>query len=476
MTLNSIQLDRAIGAVIASAAGDALGSQYEFGPALSDETIPQFGRGAFGHAAGEWTDDTSMAVPMLDALACGHDLMESATQEDIVSTWLDWSHTAKDVGVQTRAVLGSIPQPITTAGTLHASRTVHERSGRSGGNGSLMRTGPVALGYLDRTPAGLAEAAGTIARLTHWEDDNADACALWCLAIRHAILTGELDMREQVTHLPADRQARWCDLIEQALVAGAHPRDFQSQNGWVVRAFQGALAAVAGAESLVDAVQRAIRGGGDTDTVAAIAGALAGALYGGSAVPLRWQRMLHGWPGHRTSDLTRRAVLAARGGRADAEGWPAASRQPVYERSDFLVQHPHDDGVWIGSLAALDRLPDAVDAVVSLCRVGTDQVPEHCESVQVWLIDRDGRNPNLDVVLTDAADAVLALRTEGRTVFLHCAEGRSRTAAVAALYSARHWGIRLEQAWCDVRKALPGFAPQVFLRDAVARIQKEKES
>ncbi|MDX2375197.1 ADP-ribosylglycohydrolase family protein [Microbacterium sp. LRZ72] len=241
-------------------------------------------------------------------------------------------------------------------------------------------------------------------------------------------------------------------------------------NGWVVRAFQGALAAIAGAHSLVDALERAVRGGDDTDTVAAIAGSLAGALWGGSAVPITWNRVLHGWPGLCAGDLPRFAVLATRGGAADAEGWPLAERATVYPHNDHLFRHPHDDGVWIGSIAALDRLPDEVDAVVSLCRVGAAQVPAGRASLQVWLIDQPGRNANLDAVLAGAADAVADLRVSGSRVFVHCAEARSRTAAVAALYGARHRGIPLERAWDDVRDTLPAFAPQPFLREAVARI------
>lgn len=333
-----------------------------------------------------------------------------------------------------------------------------------------MRTGPVALGYLDRSPAELIAAATSVARLTHWEDDNADACALWCLAIRHAILTGEFDVRAGLEWISTPRRGRWEVLIDEALVDGTHPRDFARTNGWVVSAFQAALSAVAGARSLVNALERAVRGGNDTDTVAAIAGSLAGAVYGGTAVPLAWQRILHGWPGVRATDLIWLAVLAARRGEPDGEGWPAAGRATVYPRSDFLFQHPHDAGVWIGSIAALDRLPDSVDAVVSLCRVGVEQVPTHAESVQVWLVDQEDSNLNLELVLASAAEAIAVLRAEGRTVFLHCAEGRSRTAAVATLYGARYCGVPLDTAWDDVRATLPRLAPQHFLRGAVERI------
>lgn len=310
------QLDRAVGAVLASAAGDALGSQYEFGPALPNSMTPAFGVGYFGHAAGEWTDDTSMAVPILNRLASGETLEDPLALAEIVAEWRGWARTAKDVGVQTRGILALLSDDADEHAARVASESAHRRSGRSGGNGSLMRTGPVALGYLDRSPDELVIAAGRVAQLTHWEVDNVDACALWCLAIRHAVRTGELDMRAQLSAVPSERRARWAGLVDAATAPGVHPRDFQADNGWVVRAFQAALAAVAGAASLQDALERAVRGGGDTDTVAAIAGSLAGAVWGASALPATYTQNLHGWPGidaAHLADLARRAVRHGRG-------------------------------------------------------------------------------------------------------------------------------------------------------------------
>lgn len=479
----SRQYDRAIGAVLASAAGDALGSQYEFGPALADDQPIEFGVGYFGHARGEWTDDTSMAMPILQALARGESLNDTATLGSIVAEWREWSLTSPDVGVQTGSVLGALggggaSGDITEEHARAVSRSVHERSRRSGGNGSLMRTGPVALGYLDDGQEdALADAAGRFAQVTHWEDDNVDACVLWCLAIRHAIRTGELDVRAQLAWVPAERRDRWAALIDEALAPDAHPRHFREQNGWVVRAFQGALAAIAGARArsrrteVVGALERAIRGGGDTDTVAALAGSLAGAVWGATQVPIAWRRILHGWPGLNANDLTSLAFLAARGGQPTAEGWPNVPAMPT---DGFLHtasrRHPHDDGVWLGSLSALAELPTEIGAVVSLSRIGAEQVPTGVESIRVWLIDEPGHNANLDWVLADAADTIAALRREGKQVFVHCAEARSRTAAVAALYGMRHRGIEHDQAWADVAAALPYFAPAQFHRDAVARI------
>ncbi len=470
--LSAVQLDRAVGAIVASAAGDALGAPYEFGPTHPDDFTPQFGTGTFGHQAAEWTDDTSMAIPILEAIARGDSLRSTDVLGGSVERWLAWSRGAKDVGSQIRAVLGDAGAEVTEAAMRDAARRVHESSGRSAGNGSLMRTGPVALAYLrDGCERRLVEAAARIAQLTHWEHDNEDAVVLWSLCVRHAILTGELNPLVGMPWVPQARQSRWAAFIALAMVPGSHPRDFHEQNGWVVKAFQGALSAVSGATNVREALHRAIRGGGDTDTVAAIAGSLAGAVWGATQVPLGWQRRLHGWPGYRVNDLARLAVLAARRGHDDEVGWPSAPAVPsTHLRHTAPRRHPHDDGVWLGSQNALGELPPSVSAVVSLCRVGTHEVPDGIESVRVWLVDSPNENLNLDWTLADAADVIASLRAEGKEVFLHCAEARSRTAAVAALYGMRHQGIDHDQAWLDIAAALPYFNPAGFHRDAVRRI------
>lgn len=469
----SHRIDRAIGAVVGSAVADALGSQYEFGPAHPDTFEPTFGRSTFGHGIGEWTDDTQMAMPILEELSRGASLNDPATLGRILKVWERWHRDAKDVGNQTRAVLGALGDAPTEAAGRAAAQRIHEGRGYSGGNGSLMRTGPVALGYLAHgREADLADAAGRIAQLTHWEHDNVDAVVLWCLAIRHAIRTGEFDLRAGLDLIPAgERHDRWSDLIEQGTAAGAHPRDFRKDNGRVVVAFLSAACAITGAADYRSAITRAIRGGGDTDTVAAITGSLAGALYGVSGIPLSWQRKVHGWPDHDIDDLSRLAFLATRGGTPTGDGYPTA---PTVPSAHFVytapVRHPADPGVWLGSQNALGELPESVAAVVSLCRVGAAEIPEGRESIQVRLIDQRGHNTNLDVVLADATDVVAELRAEGKEVFVHCAEARSRTAAVGALYAVRHCDVPAEQAWAQVKAALPHFAPSLENRNAVDRI------
>ncbi len=323
--LNRAVANRAQGAILGTACGDALGAGYEFGPPLADGTVVTMGGGhrGYGWAPGEWTDDTSMTIPILRAVADGLDLRDGATQDRIVAEWTAWVREAKDVGNQTRSVLGGLGKEPTARAALAASKRYHLTTGRSAGNGSLMRTAPVPLAYLgDPTPERVIIVARELSDLTHLDPDAADACVLWSVLIWHAVLEGRLEVEDAIGALPAeDRRERWRGLLDEA--ERKEPRDFD-RNGWVVQALQGAWSAITHAglgrdggeptpERFREAIERAVRGGRDTDTVAAIAGALVGALTGASAVPAEWLDVLHGWPGARAADLSRLALMAASG-------------------------------------------------------------------------------------------------------------------------------------------------------------------
>jgi ADP-ribosyl-[dinitrogen reductase] hydrolase len=314
MTEHTTILDRAVGAVLGSAAGDALGAGYEFGPPVPEPTpILMQGGGSFGWRPGEWTDDTSMAVPILQAVARGDDPAAEATLDGLVGAWAQWAQTAPDVGIQTRRVLSGL-EARTAAASRLAARQVHESTGRSAGNGSLMRTVPLVLAYLrgdDGEEERLASAARAVSDLTHHEADAGDACVLWCVAIRHAVLHGELDVLRGLDLLAPAARRTWTE----RLVAAEHaePVAFTATNGWVVSALQAAYAAVRSSTSLEDALVRAVRSGNDTDTVAAIAGGLAGALYGAAALPEEWRAVLHGWPELRADDLVAMSEQAVGG-------------------------------------------------------------------------------------------------------------------------------------------------------------------
>lgn len=298
--------NRAAGVLVVSACGDALGAGYEFQPPEAiREPVGMIGGGAFRWEPGEWTDDTSMSWVIAEVAAAGNDLRDDREQDAIAAGWYSWLREAKDVGNQTRAALldaaAASDSAVPTAATLRAAaRDYHRRSGTSGGNGSLMRTAPVALSFLEDADA-LTEAAIAISVLTHYDPEAGQACVLSCQAIRHAVLTGDLDLRVGLDSLPPAPRDVWAARIEEA--ESRPPQSFR-RNGWVVEALMGAWSAVVtGSGSVRDGLEAAVRGGHDTDTVAAIAGALLGAASGLDAVPRDWLEILHGWPGKRATDL-----------------------------------------------------------------------------------------------------------------------------------------------------------------------------
>jgi ADP-ribosylglycohydrolase len=235
----------------------------------------------------------------------------------VAARLLEWyaSHP-KDIGEATRAVLSGCR----TAGDVLAASKAYgsqmaaqpkARGWRPGlANGSLMRTGPVCLPFLGDRPA-IATAARAVSDLTHCATYAGDACVLWSLAIDAAIVAGDnTNAQSLITaglpYVPQARRGWWSQLIAQAL--RNRPAVYR-MNGSAVGAFAAALSSVSHARSLPNGLQKAIQIGGDTDTVAAIAGSLLGAIYG--AVPDQWREAVWGWPGMKAADLEALALQAA---------------------------------------------------------------------------------------------------------------------------------------------------------------------
>ncbi len=236
MTLTTAQLGRACGVLLGTAAGDALGAAYEFGQPRGPELeVAMVGGGAFGWEPGEWTDDTSMAIAIAGVAATGADLRDEKALDGLARRWHEWMHEAKDVGIQTGNVLRAAARQGISAKTAGAaSAALHARTGRTAGNGSLMRTAPLALSHL-QDEAALVEAARAVSELTHYDPEAGDACVLWCLAIRHAILTGLLDARIGLQHIAIERRDLWVSRLNVA--EASQPSGF-TNNGWVVEALQ----------------------------------------------------------------------------------------------------------------------------------------------------------------------------------------------------------------------------------------------
>ncbi|MFE9245726.1 ADP-ribosylglycohydrolase family protein [Nocardiopsis sp. NPDC006938] len=319
--------DRAAGVLLGAACGDALGVPYEFARRLSEAEVPEMVGGGLGpYAPGEYSDDTQMAVCVAEALR-DHDAPRSGPAlEQTARAFLGWRRDgATDIGTQTGFVLEDTERALAadSTGATRAAESMTRMSARMfgagercAGNGSLMRTAPLALAHLgDRHE--LAETASVYSLLTHGDPLAAQACVLWCEAVRVAAAEGSDEGPRAGLDLlgPGDRDA-WAGYLAEA--EGAPPHAF-APNGFVVRALQAAWSAVARTpveagdpERFAAPVRAAVRAGDDTDTVAAIAGALVGARWGSSAIPEEYLAAVHGWPGYRARGLAELAGLIVR--------------------------------------------------------------------------------------------------------------------------------------------------------------------
>lgn len=318
MNLTAAQRDRAAGVLLGQAIGDALGVPYEFAPRIPAGTARMVGGGLGPYAPGEWSDDSQMALCIATVTADGHDLRTDEALDAVARNFLDWQDCgATDIGAQTSSVLRAARQssgPLARRMTDAATRAA---AGGRAGNGALMRTGIVGLVALDDRYA-TAEAARRVAALTHADERCVDSCVLWSEAVRVAVVDGRLDLRAGLSSVPEGRRTAWATWIDEA--EANEPSTF-SPNGFTVTALQAAWSAIHttrtadGPDHVEAALQAAVAIGDDTDTIAAIAGALLGARHGASGLRSDLARRVHGWPGLRDRDLVRLALATATGER-----------------------------------------------------------------------------------------------------------------------------------------------------------------
>ncbi|WP_327308235.1 ADP-ribosylglycohydrolase family protein [Streptomyces sp. NBC_01298] len=276
------RIDRAVGAVVGSAAGDALGAPYEFGLAGQLSTRGEEMRGGGGWDPGEATDDTQMAVLV------GESLLECGGLElpDVFTRFRRWAAgDPKDIGLQTEIVLTS-GDPWDLAAALH-----FQVNARAAGNGSLMRASTSAVYFAPRGRDATMTAARRIAALTH-----GDRAAWEGTAVLHELVRVALDGGDPLAALPAtlaqvhpDHRERYA----RVLAPDWHPDLATEFNGAVWPCLGSAVWALRTTSGFADAVRAAVDLGGDTDTVAAVTGTLAGARYGAAAVPEPWTAPLH---------------------------------------------------------------------------------------------------------------------------------------------------------------------------------------
>jgi len=269
------KISRAQGCLLGQLAGDALGSLVEFQAA--DEirrTYPNSVReladgGTWNTIAGQPTDDSEMAL-MLARMLVEQRRYDADQARQAYSFWLNSGPF--DCGSTVRSGLTGQPNLASQA------------------NGAMMRISPLGIFGANYDLRQVAEWARQDAVVTHPNPVCLQANALFAMAIAHSVSTG-CGCQELYRHIEAWAREMDAEVTLRESISGASmapPSDYLHQQGWVLIAFRNALWQLLHARNLEDGVVDTVMRGGDTDTNAAITGALLGAVYGREGVPVQW--------------------------------------------------------------------------------------------------------------------------------------------------------------------------------------------
>jgi ADP-ribosyl-[dinitrogen reductase] hydrolase len=276
--------DRITGSVLGLALGDAVGAPFE-GRRAADVPDPLLVLELpwMGLPPGSTTDDTAMARNLVRSLAAREEL----DPDDLVARHLEWYRSdPPDVGTFTRRVLSRVDRG---EDAFHAARSVWEERGPevSAGNGSVMYCAPLGLAYANRAEE-LLEVAPKLSALTHYDERCRTAVLAVTVAVA-ALARGQSSEGTVAAALTAVVEREGGEELEYLVeMAGVgRPIDGPDQ-GFCLFTAGVALQSLLGTGDFEVEVSRVVALGGDTDTNAAVAGALLGALVGEAGLPRAW--------------------------------------------------------------------------------------------------------------------------------------------------------------------------------------------
>lgn len=278
------RIDRARGCLLGLAIGDAIGTTVEFKARGSFTPMTDMvGGGPFQLKAGEWTDDTSMA------LCLGASLLEKGFDlHDQITKYVKWASEGYmssngrcfDIGITTHEALSLF----ISSGNPEAGST----NPRSAGNGCIMRLAPVPIMYVDN-PEKAARLSAEQSKTTHGATECIEASQLFGEILARALQGGLSKMQNLVPEIKSSVQ--YSSARIQTIADGAYFEYDSMQikgTGYVVDSLEAALWCFHITDNFKDAVLTAANLGDDADTTAAITGQIAGAYYGEAGIPQHW--------------------------------------------------------------------------------------------------------------------------------------------------------------------------------------------
>lgn len=270
--------DRCAGSFVGLAIGDALGAPVEFCGRDTFEPVTNYRSGGkFSLPAGAWTDDTAMALCLANSLISHKGL----DQQDLLDQFCRWAEFGENTS--TGVAVGIGQNTLRALGDFKRNGELLARpfGRKNDGNGSVMRLAPVAC-FFAADLGSAVKAAKAQSLTTHSSSIAEECCELLATVLVDLINDEPFDACLR-TVLKRD----WCDPIASAFHTNLRdlaPEAVRS-TGYAVDTLHAAIWAVAQTDSFEDAVLKAVNLGDDADTVGAVAGQVAGGLYGYSEVP-----------------------------------------------------------------------------------------------------------------------------------------------------------------------------------------------
>lgn len=265
--------------IIGLVVGDALGVPVEFKKRDTFQIVDMIGHGTYNQLPGTWSDDSSLTLATLESIG----RLGKIDPVDIMQNFHDWLFGAGftpynevfDVGGGTRRAIQRYAKgtsPLNCGG----------RSRIDNGNGSLMRILPLA--FVEHTPVDVMN----VSSLTHAHEISKAACLIY-IAIADELLAGvDKETAIQNGFNKVQDMVNMPNEFAKIPVIGFVNRDFIKSSGYVVDTLEAALWCVLHGTDYKSTVLMAVNLGEDTDTVAAVAGGLAGIIYGADDIPLKW--------------------------------------------------------------------------------------------------------------------------------------------------------------------------------------------
>lgn len=274
--------DRIKGMIAGNIIGDMLGLTQMSGPGMLLPVRPVqlkgkyqkeiTGGGLYGLPAGSWTDDTSMLTALAESLLEKGCVSPENERRHYMKWFTEGEYTpageAFDIGRTTREAL--------TTGIPPSDR-------ESNGNGALMRSSVITAWYINSTDKNLIDASGLSCSVTHAHPIAKFTNVIYNLLLKK-LITG-FEPEQAVMMLRDEFEGLMDDLKDIFL----EPEVYQT-TPYCVTTLETAVWLNMESASFEEALLKAVNIGGDADTIGAVTGALAGAIYGSGAIPGRWMR------------------------------------------------------------------------------------------------------------------------------------------------------------------------------------------